>query len=92
MSEFAVAPADAPKEQQFRIYDAARMAWSILCSDLEPEEVLAAIAAMAAFDIGANLFSPEDEEKALAYLRKTATELLPEVRRAIAEQQKPAGH
>lgn len=92
MVEFKVGVAEAPKEQQFRIYDAASAAWRLLYTHLAPEEVLAAVATIAAMDIGVKLFGEEDEAKALDYLRKTAVELLPEVRRIKAAGAKEGAH
>lgn len=88
MAEFNVDVAEAPREQQFRIYDAATVAWQFLYTHLDREEVLAAVATIAAMDIGVKLFGPDDEAKALDYLRSTALELLPKVREMSARHQK----
>lgn len=88
MAEFNVHPAEAPREQQFRIYDAASAAWSLLYRSLDREEVLAAVATIAAMDIGVKLFGAEDEKQALDYLRTTAATLLPVVKEISVRQQK----
>lgn len=80
MTEFNVSPTVAPREEQYRIFDAASQAWALLFTNLDREQCLAAIATMAAMDIGVKLFGPEDEAEAFAYLDRTVREMLPIVR------------
>lgn len=80
---FAMAPTVAPREQQWRIFDLAHKLHAMLV-DAPQEERLAVYATAAALAIGEELFSTEDDERALDYLRRTAALLVPEVKGQLA--------
>lgn len=91
--DFVMAATEAPKEQQFRIFDAGSQLHTLARALLpNSEEHLSALATASALAIGSELFSEDGDEKALDYLRTTVAELLPEVKKAIAEVLKKKGN
>lgn len=82
---------DAPREQQWRIFEAAHLALGVL-NTLPHEERLGAIATMLALEIGYALGDVGEDNHALVYVGKTVSTLLPEVKRQAAAEAKAAGH
>lgn len=89
---FTIATEEAPRGQQFRIFDAAHKCWNLVVLNMPDEERLAVAATIAALAIGTELMSDADDKKALDYLRKSAATLLPAVKERLSEAMKAGGH
>lgn len=80
------------KEQQFKIFSAADVAWNMLAAELPPEECVAAIATMLSFHVGESLLSNEARDDMLKYIAATVTELSPHVREAVQKAAQKGAH